>query len=293
MGPPRGGATCTRPKRSASAGPPAARDSRKSSDGGVQEKRNDPSSLEQRFAYNYRPTPGDGRRTSIATQTENVIGGRQLSPPIIKGSMQPPRKPIQNTMDHEDRVKGQHEYTSSRPNAVERRSEGSMRTTEFREINGFFYPRERGEGRSDRGRGSYRGTRGGMNGFNSSHSANGNNFSNGHGTHSSASGFATSKSHSSNERHSQTSQGAQFSIPHRESRAYRTNSRSQSIPNPAQTYGRYPSGNSSGNQQLPAIQTQLANMYGYEPGHSGVLSAFPYHPHMEQMQLLGMVQMQM
>ena len=294
MGPPRGGALSSRPKRSASAGPPASREPRKPSEGGLQEKHNDSSSFEQRFAYNSRPTPGDGRRTSIATQTENANGGRQLSPPIPKGSMQPPRRPVQNTMDQEDKPsKGQHENMASRPHAIERRSEGSMRPSDFREVNGFSHPRERGEGRPDRGRCGYRGTRGGMNGFNGNHLVNGHNLSNGHATHPSASGFAVSKSHSVNERHSQISQGTQFSTPHRESRAYRANSRSQSIPNQTPGYGRYLNSGSSGNQQLPALQTQIANMYGYEQGQSAVMSAFPYHPHMEQMQLLGMVQMQM
>ena len=292
MGPSRGGALSIRPKRSVSAGPPAFREPRKSSEAGMQERRNDSASFEQKFAYNSRPTPGDGRRTSIATQTDHANGGRQLSPSVSKGSMQPPRRPTQNTMDQEDRLsKGQHDSTASRPNAAERKSEGSTRPADFRDVNGFSHPRERGEGRPDRGRGGYRGSRGGMNGYNGNHLVNGHSFSNGHATHPSASGFVASKSHSANERHSQ--QGAQFNTPQRESRAYRTNSRSQSIPNPPPAYGRYLNGGSSGNQQLPALQTQIANMYGYESGQSGVMSAFAFHPHMEQMQLLGMVQMQM
>jgi hypothetical protein len=45
-------------------------------------------------------------------------------------------------------------------------------------------------------------------------------------------------------------------------------------------------------QQLPHLQTDTANLY-YPQAQPGVMSAMPYPNDMEQMQLAGMVQMQM
>ena len=150
--------------------------------------------------------------------------------------------------------------------------------------------RERGEGRPDRGRGGFRG-RGGHNGFNN-HSVNGQNFVNGQSNNPGAQGFTTSKPQPYEARHGSHPQAPPF-VPQRDTRNYRPASRSQSIPNPT-GFGRYPNGGPpTGSQHLPALQTDLANMYGYQLGHPGVMSALPYQPYLEQMHLLGMVQMQM
>ena len=44
---------------------------------------------------------------------------------------------------------------------------------------------------------------------------------------------------------------------------------------------------------LPALQTDIANMYGYQSAQPAVMSAIQFHPFVEQFQLLGMVQIQM
>lgn len=298
MGPPRGGSFAARPRRAASAGPPTSREQRTSTDVAGQGGGNERSTTEQKPAHDDRPDHTENRRTSTATQTENSHTGHQVSPSQVRGVNQLSRKPTQNGHGQEDRPhKPLFDHANTRSNGPERRSEGSMRPSDFfRESNGFSHHRERGEGRPERGRGTFRGNRGGVNGFSSNDAANGQNFSIGHAGHQSTSGFPPSKSHSYTDRHP-TSQPlvAPFNSPQRESRTYRANSRTQSshsVANPP-AYGRYPNALSSASQHLPALQTHLANMYGYETGHPGIMSAIPYNPYVEQMQLLGMVQMQM
>ena len=290
MGHPRGGSFSGRPRRAASAGAPVSREQRKPTDPALQQRRNDQQSTEQSVTPNTRTGPLDSRRASTATQTENLVNGFHAS--SSSGKDITTQRPT-NNLPHEDRQqRTSHDHAPFRSNGPERRSEGNMRPPEFfREPAGFSHPRERGEGRHERGRGAYRGNRGASS-YNSNHAVNGPNFTNGNTNHQATSGFTAPKSQSYNERHGLQSHGAPFNGPQRESRMYRANSRSQSITTPP-TYGRYQNGAPPGSQHLPALQTQLANMYAYESGPPGVMSAVPFNPYMEQMQLLGMVQMQM
>ena len=297
MGPPsRLGHYSAKPKRSASAGPPTSREQRSTTDPALQEKRNGPPVAVGREIQNPRPAPTDSRRASTATQTENPPSGRHAFQTVGKEDMLGTRKPTQNGVDREGRQQSlpQDVHGHPRPAEPERRSEGSIRPPDsyFKDSNGFVHPRERGEARTERGRGGFRGNRGGNNGYGGNHSTSGQGFANGHSNHQSPTGNPPSKSNSYTERHSSQPQSAPFASTQPPSRSYRPGPRSQSIPN-ATVYGRYPPGAPPGTHHLPALQTDIANMYGYQPGHPGIMSAMPYHPYMEQVALLGMVQMQM
>ena len=168
-----------------------------------------------------------------------------------------------------------------------------MRSPEtFRDSNGFGHPRDRGDGRPDRGRGGFRG-RGGHNGYNNN-SVNGPNFSKGQSALQGPPSHTVSRTHTHTEM-GHPSQAPPFVPSPREGRHYRANSRSHTLPNQnAPSYGSFPAnGISVGSPSLPTLQTDMTNAYGYQPSHPGIMSAMPYHPYMEHLQLLGMVQMQM
>ncbi|MCJ1400154.1 hypothetical protein MMC11_003358 [Xylographa trunciseda] len=292
MGPPRGGALPPRSKRAASAGPPINRENRKAQDSSVSEKHNDPSSRDQRTFQNNKASPVEDRRSSIATQTDHPHSGRHVSP---IGGMNDNTGNQKQSFTSGDRDVG-HQSNSTdhaHPRSMtDRRSEGAMRPSDvFRDYNGFSHTRERGEGRPDRGRGGFRG-RGGYNAFNGNQTANNHPVPAGQSGYQPAPGYTPSKSHSFNERHSAQPQGSAFPPAPRETKGHRGNSRSQSIPNPT-GFGRFPSGGPPpGTQHLPALQTDVANMYGYQSGHPTIMSAMPFQPY-EHIQLIGMVQMQM
>ena len=290
MGPPRGGSLPFKPKRASSAGPPTAREYRKI-DTVIPDRHNEAVSTTQRSTQSFRTQPTNNRRTSAATQTDVSHSERPESPPRAGNEFHGGRRfSNHNTeRDREPPISPQdHAHPRTTP---DRRSEGSMRPPDLpRDSNLFTISRERGEGRAERGRGNFRG-RGGHNGF-GNHSINGHGFVNGQHSNTGSQGFTPSKSQSHEARHGIQPQAPPFA-PQRDSRSYRPTSRSQSIPNP-NGFGRYPNGvPTGGSQHLPALQTDLANIYGYQPVHSGVMSALPYQPYMEQMHLLGMVQMQM
>jgi la-related protein 1 len=278
-------------KRSSSAGPPSSRDQRKSD----QERRDEMLVGVQKPFHNHRQLPDSGRRTSIATQTDGMQNGRQLSP-TGRNDFQGPRKSIQNGIDRDSAYQNNSQDHAHPRSTLDRRVEGSMRGPDgFRDSNGFGHPRERGDNRSERGRGSYRG-RGGHAGYNNGNSLNAQSFSAGHSNQQGPPGYAPSKAQSYSDSASVSqSQIPPFPQPPREGRPYRANSRSQTGPNPNPPgYGRFTgAGPPMAGQHLPSLQTDVANMYGYQSGHPGIMSAMPYHPYMEHVQLLGMVQMQM
>ncbi|MCJ1420880.1 hypothetical protein MMC32_007239 [Xylographa parallela] len=292
IGPSRGGALPSRSKRAVSAGPPINRENRKALDSSVAEKREDSSASDRPMFHNNRTSPVEERRSSVATQTDHAQKGRHIS---LTGGMN------DNTGDRKQSFTGGerdvgHQSKSNdhaHPRSMtDRRSEGAMRPSDvFRDYNGFSHTRERGEGRTDRGRGGFRG-RGGYNAFNGKQTNNGQPVPAGQSGYPSVPGYSPSKAHSFNERQSGQPQGSTFTPASRETKGHRGNSRSQSIPNPT-SFGRFPNGGPPpGTQQLPALQTDVANMYGYQPGHPVIMSAVPYQSY-EQIQLIGMVQMQM
>lgn len=286
MGPPRPGPLAPRPKRAASAGPPTFREQqRKATDPSP----HDPLVGDNKQSQENRSGLTENRRASAATQTDTAHNGRQVTPPGVRNDNQGYRRQSQNTIDRENGQQSTSQDHAHPRSTPDRRSEGSVRGPEsFRDYNGFSSARN-GEGRPERGRGGFRG-RGGYNGFGGNHSANGQNLPSGQSSNQAASGYTPAKSHSLTERNAPQTQAGSFAPQARE-RSHRANSRSQSIPN--QTgYGRFPNGGPPPvAQHLPALQTDLANMYGYQP--PAVMSAMPYQPYVEQIQLIGMVQMQM
>ena len=290
MGPPRPGPLAPRPKRAASAGPPTSREQqRKFTDPATNERHGEQQMGETKQSQEIRSGPDENRRASTATQTDGFQNGRQVTPPGVRNENQGYRRQSQNTIDRDNGQSSSQDHAHPR-STPDRRSEGSMRPQEsFREHNGFSTSRN-GEGRPERGRGGFRG-RGGYNGFGGNHSTNGQNPPSGQSNHQASTGYTPTKSQSLTERTAPPAQVTPFT-PQSRDRGHRANSRSQSIPN--QTgYGRFPNGGPPPlvAQHLPALQTDLANMYGYQP--PTIMSAMPYQPYVEQMQLLGMVQMQM
>jgi la-related protein 1 len=119
---------------------------------------------------------------------------------------------------------------------------------------------------------------------------NGNGYGNGHASGYQAPMMPPTKSQSNHERHPSQQHGSSAVHPH--PRSLRSNSRSQSIPHSA-PYGRYSNGQYPAASHLASIQTDIANAYGYQPGNQGTMSAFPYSPYVDQVNLYGMVSMQM
>lgn len=291
MGPPRGGTFSSRPKRAVSAGPPTVREQRRTTEPSLQDKREEPLPAGQKSLQNTRSTTIGSRRASTATQTENSQVNGQVSPLRSRSDAQSGKRVFSNSTEYEQGQQSNHPDHTSARSVSDRRNEGSTRQLDsFRDNNNFVHSRDRGEGRGERGRGGFRG-RGGHNGFSNSHSINNPSMSSSQPNNQPPQGYVQSKSQSYSERQAAQMQGAPFASTPRDSRHYRTSSRSHSIPNP-NSFSRFP-GPPGANPHLPALQTDLANMYGYQPGQQAVMSAMSYHPYMEQIQLLGMVQMQM
>ena len=276
-------------QRASSAGPPTSRERRSLAETAPQGRSIESALTGQKGPHNGGYGHSNSRRTSIATQTEFRHESRRPSLHASRESGQSFTKTTPVGTDRDERHSSISIDTHAHPRytGAERRSEGSIRIPDsFRESNTHLHHRERGEGRSERGRGGYRGNRGGNGSFLNKHASSGQGYTNGHPSVQSPTNPQTPKSFSFNERHAPQTPSQQ---PSRNGSA---STRSQSIPN-STAYGRFPNGPPTGVPHLPALQTDVANMYGYTAGHPGILSAMPYHPYMEQMSLLAMVSMQM
>lgn len=289
-----------RPKRAVSAGPSTVREQRKVTDAQAVDRVKETVVGPAKTNQNPGPSAGESRRTSTATQTDDgkvrrfssTHGGQQTSEPgniSIKGS--------QLMGERDDRVQTSHleNQSNARPTGPERRNEGSVKQLDSsRDFQGHLSNRERGEGRGERGRGSYRGRA--NHGYPNSSQANGQNFSHGHPSQSSASTpHQLSKTQNSHERHASHSQATPYNQSHSTSRNFRSGTRPQPLPHSA-TYSRFPNGSStshSGAPPLAPLQTDLANAYGYNTGSQGVMSAITYNPYYDQVSLYGMVTVQM
>ena len=297
-GPHKNGSS-SRPKRSASAGPPTVREQRKITDT-PQADRSKEGDLEPIYGP---PNPSlphvESRRTSSATQTEDLKGRRSSTTQRGVEYERNSTRAVSYTVDKEERYQdAPHDvYPHLRSTAPDRRSDNSSRSPEYtRDFHSQVPPRDRGEGRADRGRGAFRGRGAGNHGFPSSNQSSGQNFSHGHPPqHQASIQHQLPKSHSNHERHASQSHGAAYNTSQPASRAFRSGSRSHPVPHPI-PYGRFPNtanGPHPGPPQLSSLQTDLANTYGYQPGQQGIMSAIPYNAYMEQISLFGMVSMQM
>lgn len=287
----------SKPKRAVSAGPPTSRgEQRKQPEPVSQECRKEGEVGAQRANQDAGAPTVSGRRTSTATQTENQHNSRLSIGQIAKEDTNGTRKPAQVNTDRDEKQQAVTSDTHAHPRSAgpDRRTEGSLRSYDyFRESGGQIPVRERGDGRSERGRGGFRGGRGGSSGFSNAHMANGQQFPNGHlSHHQSSAGFPPSKPHSFTERHGSQGQSAPFTTAPQHSRNFRGGPRSQSIPDGA-AYGRFAGRPSAGSQHLPPVHTDLANQYGYQQGQPNVMSAMPYNAYMEHYALFSMVSLQM
>lgn len=295
--------TSSRPKRAASAGPSTAREQRKAGDIAQEEKPKE--DIEPPYAArNSTSSQNEFRRASAATQTEDPKI-RRASTNNQRGTEfeRNPAKAAHHSVDREERYQEMtHEvYSHTRSTASDRRSDGSSRSPEYtRDFHNQMPTRDRGEGRGDRGRGIYRGRGPGNHGFPNSNQNNGQNFAHNHpNQHQPPLQHQIPKALSHHERHASQSHGSAYNTSQPVTRSFRSGSRSQSIPHP-NPYGRFPNaangvhaGPPLGPPQLPSLQTDLANTYGYQPGQQGIMSAIPYNSYMDQISLFGMVSMQM
>ena len=276
MGPPRGGATGSRPKRSASAGPLTSRGESKEGEP-TPERRNESGS--RHFTPGPRYGHNDRRTSTTSTQTEFGLGLRNISPTRRHQPGGPDREGImQPNFNDSTHLRG----------LLDRRNDSMGKGQDSQGEQGFVPMRERGDSRSERSRGGYRGGRGGHPNPNThAHGVNGPNTA-----HQQPHGFVPTKSQSFTEqRQSQQPSAPNFGQP-RDARHHRSGSRSQSIPNQPQ-FGRFPSNPGPAALHMPNLHTDVANMYYNQSNQPAVMSAMPYHPYMEQMQIQGMVQMQM
>jgi la-related protein 1 len=185
---------------------------------------------------------------------------------------------------------GQINFNENQPNprSADRRSESNLRGSEqFKEGTNFSkessQARDRAEGRSDRGRGGFRG-RGAHSNFPNGQLPQ-HVFTNGHGPQA-PSGYPTRQSSGPySPPLQQPPFSNQFGPP--PSRGGRGSARSQSIPNNAM-YGRFPP--NGGSQHIAPLQTSNP-MFDYPPMQT--LSAVPYNPYMDQYSVLAMVSMQL
>lgn len=241
------------------------------------------------------------RRTSVAAQMDNTSKPRQENLQLPRTETSANGSATQTAPDRGDRDHGVFGETHAHPRSggADRRAETSFRPVEyFRDSSNNLGPRERGENRSERGRGGYRNSRGASNGVSSSHQGSGHQFSNAHNSHHhNVPSYSTPKAHSYSERHvqqqQQQQQGIHYGLPTQQTRGYRSGPRAQSIPNSA-VYARFPNGVQSGLQQLPPIQTDIGAMYGYQSMQPAIMTAMPFsNPYVEQFSVISMVSMQL
>lgn len=266
-----------RPKRASSAGPPATRDQRRGSDMTAPERRKD---------IGKSNMPAESRRASSITQDEEPRSRRGPTDPNEVDSQSGAAKVSQEPSGIPSRNDGAGDsHAHPKVNGFERRGEGGPRTYEYaRDYHNVAPARERGEGRPERGRGGYRSRGAGNHTF--THAA----IPNSHiGQHPYAPPPMPGKSSSFHDRHASQYQNSTYQ-PRQTQGRFRSGSQSYSVPHTA-TNTRFPQGQHT--HQLPNLQTDVANAWGFQPGSQGIMSANPYNPYMEQVSIVGMVSMQM
>jgi len=223
-------------------------------------------------------TSRENRRMSMATQTESFSSqDRQPLTDISKSQKSDPPN-----------IASSESQSQQRAGALERRSEPSARINDFpKDANGHGQSRERGEARSERGRGGYRGR--------GAHSS----YPNGQSTaqHPAPNGYTAQTQNSYIRQNSmpfsplpqqQQQYTSTYPTPGRNGRT--APPRSQSIPTNNTAYSRFSPNIPSTAQQVPPLQT-VGPIFDY-PGMQ-TMSAVPYDPYMEQYSLLAMVTMQL
>ena len=252
--------------RSASAGPPSTREQPRATDG-AHDRRDDGTGRH----FSGKPFR-DNRRISLSNQADPSqrpmphTGGNNRRTSVISDQLPEPS--------------ASGEYVPSRAP----QGDGYARSQDWgRDVNGYNPSRERREGRLDRGRGGFR-SKGPQNHAN--YNGNGNPQANGQA-------FGPNKLPYHPEQRLNSQPYASSFSSGREPRHNRGPSRSQSIAHPS-GYNRFMNGApSNGPNHLNPLQIGIANMYSYPVEHQAPMSAVNFHPYMEQMQIQGIVQMQM
>ncbi|KAI9716452.1 MAG: hypothetical protein M1812_005347 [Candelaria pacifica] len=293
----RGASLPPRAKRASSAGPQAAREQRKTNGPAAPEKHRDGDVEGAKDNESSAGVASSSRRTSTATQTDGPSKPRQEGRQSFRQPFSSFQNATQGTVQE-----GSWRQTPAGDSHAHPRSAGpdhhresfSRPSDYFREPTNHAHPRERGEARTERGRGGYRG-RGGNNGFGTSQQQAAHQFSNGHhSSHQNSAGNSFPRSPPYSGQQSQTSQqsqGPQYGHPLHQPRTPRGGSRAQSIPNSA-VYSRFPPGVTGGPPpQMAPLQTQMSAPYDYNSMH--VMSAVPYSPYVEQYSVINMVSMQL
>ena len=271
----------SKPKRASSAGPITPTEQRKTGDASVSEKRKDTDITSSKAGQNSGSMPNENRRPAALPFHKDLPTNR------ISSNIQGAEAMVQNKMDEEEKHQNG-TIEASRPSGPDRRGEGSTKSSDqARDAQGHMPIRER-EGRPERGRGGYRG-RG------SNHNFFGHNTPNGHQSQYQPTPPPSSGLRSNHDRLPSQPQGS-YQPPSQQTKHYRANSRSQSIPYSAPhatPYRGFSNGHHGGAAHLPNLQTDIANEYGYLPGHQGIMSATPYNALESIPTLIMMVQMQM
>lgn len=288
--------TGSKPKRSASAGPPASREQRKNGDTPSTEKRKHQDSNGQKPGVTPATLVGETRNASSATQNDmdaNGLGAPRLP---LNAAGQVSHENLPPVVDSSDRRQSV-SSASLDPQSYSRSLLGDRRADASRPYDysrDFFGPapvRERGDARAERGRGGYRGRGNGNHPFPAAPLVNGSGYANGHASQHQQPPMPP-KSLSNHERHASQTQGSSSFQSQSQPRNYRSNSRSQSIPH-IPPYRGYSNGPYPGAAHPSSIQTDVANSWGYQPGNQGPMSAVPYNSYAEEVSLYGMVSMQM
>ena len=283
--------TGSKSKRSVSAGSPVT-EQRKAGESISTERRKDVETKGPRSNATNAAAKVDLNGISASTQTANE---ERNDSTISTGEIQSLNGQV--SRDELERTDDRSSDTHGHPRlyAVEKRYDAPGRVTDPpRDVFGNSPYRERGEGQRGRGTG-YRNRNAGGHAFNNSGFGGSQSFINGQTSHQQPSAMAPTKSHSGHERHASQSQGVPYVQAQPHQRSYRSSSRSQSIPHPGSPYGRYPNGSFNGPPNLSNIQTDVANTYGYQPGHQGIMSAMPFtsFPDQAAMSVYSMVSIQM
>lgn len=281
----------SKPKRASSAGPTSVKEQRQPADYASSEKRKDGDLMSAKPNQSKGSNNNDPRWQSALASANTTVGVPSNNAPRNETSQFANNLRTSNGGEKQHQQNGPDEDMHPRNSVYQRRSEGSIRPLEqIRDIHGNLPARERTEGRADRGRGGFRGRGGPPHALYNSNIQNGHTYSNGPSSQYQHSSTPLAKQYSNHDRMPSHPQGVSFPAPQQQNRQFRSGSRSQSIPH--SPYGRFSNGPHGGPPNLPSIQTELAQQYGIQPGHQGIMSAVPYDPY-TQMNLSSMVALQM
>jgi la-related protein 1 len=239
----------------------------------------------------------DQRKPSVATGAEKSKSGANKGEFGVSTEFTANSNPDANSdlsrSEHSRNFKSEQgvSHDNNARNSVDRRSEPNARGFEQSKEGGNFGKdsnRERGDGRSERGRGGFRAARG-HNNFQNGQQHPQHIFTNGHGPQP-PNGYLIRSAGPYSPPLQPPPFSNQYAMPPPSRGGRGGSSRSQSIPNSANIYGRYPPNGSPGSQHMPPLQTSNP-MYDYQPMQS--MSTTPFNPYIDHISVLAMVTMQL